>query len=133
MPTRPYTSSVRTAAAAEKRERVIEAAARSLRDDSSLAAFSLEAMATDPDFAQALLERNERRRKAVNVLVRRIAEQASPRARRDAVDIVFALTSFAMFAMLRRQRSADEVCGLIKTACRGALDPLSPARPANRK
>jgi AcrR family transcriptional regulator len=196
MPTRPYTSSVRTAAAAEKRQRVIEAAARSLREDASIASFSLdavakaagvtrltvyhqfgsrrglleavfdeiarqgglhgiadamampdpraaldrlveifcgfwnrdpaigrlhEAMATDPEFAQALIERNERRRKTVNVLVGRIAEAATPRARRDAVDMIFALTSFAMFAMLRRERSVNEVCELVKTACRGAL------------
>ena len=45
MPTRPYTSSIRTAAAAEKRERVIAAAARSLREDASIAGFSLDAVA----------------------------------------------------------------------------------------
>src|SRR3981189_1852315 len=45
MPTRPYMSSVRTAAAAEKRARVIEAAARSLREDASIATFSLDAVA----------------------------------------------------------------------------------------
>src|ERR1700732_3841476 len=45
MSTRTYTSSVRTAAAAEKRERVIEAAARSLREDASIASFSLDAVA----------------------------------------------------------------------------------------
>src|SRR3977135_1867223 len=157
MPTRPYMSSVRTAAAAEKRARVIEAAARSLREDASIATFSLdavakaagvtrltvyhqfgsrrglleavfddiaqrggltaipdamampdpraaldrlvgnlfpllgrapaggrlhEAMATDPEFAQALLERNERRRKTIDVVVGRIADKsASPQAR----------------------------------------------------
>src|ERR1700736_856302 len=161
MSTRTYTSSVRTAAAAEKRERVIEAAARSLREDASIASFSLdavakaagvtrltvyhqfgsrrglleavfdeiarqgglaeisdamaisdpraaldrlveifcvfwdrdpavgrlhEAMATDPEFAQALIGRNERRRKTVSILVGRIAETtAPPRAQRDAV------------------------------------------------
>ena len=204
MPTRRYISSVRTAAAAEKRERVIEAAARSLREDAGIASFSLdavakaagvtrltvyhqfgsrrglleavfdeiaqqgglteiagamampdpraaldrmveifcafwnrdpavgrlhEAMATDPEFAQALMGRNERRRKTINVLVGRIAETtAPPRARRGAVDMIFALTSFAMFAMLRRDRSVDDVCALLKTACRSALDPLSPDR-----
>ena len=183
MSTRPYASSVRTAAAAEKRERVIEAAARSLREDASIASFSLdvvakaagvtrltvyhqfgsrrglleavfddiarqgglaqipdamemsdpraaldrlveifcafwnrdpavgrlhEAMATDPEFAQALLERNERRRKTFDALVRRVAgKTASPRARQDAVDMIFALTSFAMFAMLSRDRSVE--------------------------
>src|SRR5258705_612711 len=45
MPARSYTSSVRTAAAAEKRERVIEAAARSLREDASIASFSLDTVA----------------------------------------------------------------------------------------
>ena len=199
MPTRRYTSSVRTAAAAEKRERVIEAAARSLREDASIASFALdavakaagvtrltvyhqfgsrrglleavfdeiarqgrlteipdamamsdpraaldrlveifcafwnrdpavgrlhEAMATDPEFAQALIGRNERRRKTIDALVERIAGKAAPRARRDAVDMIFALTSFAMFAMLRQQRSVDNVCALVKTACRYAIDPL---------
>ena len=204
MSPRPYVSSVRIAAAAEKRARVIEAAARVLREDASIAAFSLdmvakaagvtrltvynqfgsrrglleavfddvarrgglaaiadamampdpyaalerlveifcafwnsdpavgrlhEAMATDPEFAQALLERNERRRKAVSALVRRIAGKTAPlRARRDAVDMIFALTSFAMFAMLRQKRSVDEVCKLVKSACRGALDPLRLSR-----
>src|SRR3981189_4010697 len=45
MPTRPYTSSLRTAAAAEKRKRVIETAARSLREDASIASFSRDAVA----------------------------------------------------------------------------------------
>src|SRR6266851_2982325 len=204
MSTRAYVSSVRTAAAAAKRDRVIEAAARSLREDASIATFSLdavakaagvtrltvyhqfgsrrglleavfdeiarqagldqipeamampvpraaldrlveifcafwnrdpavgrlhEAMATDPEFAQALIGRNERRRETVNVLVRRIAgKTAPPRARHGAVDMIFALTSFAMFAMLRRDRSVDDVCALLKTACRNALEPLLPDR-----
>src|SRR6266852_5396644 len=200
MPRRPYTSSVRTAAAAENRERVIKAAARSLREDASIASFSLdavakaagvtrltvyhqfgsrrglfeavfdeiarqgglaeipdamamsdpraaldrlveifcafwnrdpavgrlhEAMATDPEFAQALIGRNERRRETVNVLVGRIAGKTAPRARRGAVDMIFAMT---MFAMLRRDRSVDDVCALVKTACRNALEPLLPDR-----
>jgi AcrR family transcriptional regulator len=200
MSTRSYVSSVRTAAAAAKRDRVVEAAARLLREDATIASFSLdavakaagvtrltvynqfgsrrglleavfddiarrgglteisdamampdpraaldrlveifcvfwnrdpavgrlhEAMATDPEFAQALLERNERRREALNALVRRTAAKtASPRARRDAVDLIFALTSFAMFAMLSKDRSLDEVCGLLKSACHDALDRL---------
>jgi AcrR family transcriptional regulator len=203
MSTRRYVSSVRTAAAAETRARVIEAAARSLREDSSIATFSLdgvaklagvtrltvyhqfgsrrglleavfddiaqrgglteiagamtmadpraaldrlveifsafwssdpavgrlhEAMATDPEFAQALLERNERRRKTFNILIKRIAgKTASPRARQDAVDMIFALTSFAMFAMLGQHRSVEEVCALLKSACHSAVDTLDPA------
>jgi len=210
MATRRYVSSVRTAAAAAKRHRVVEAAARSLREDASIATFSLdavakvagvtrltvyhqfgsrrglleavfdeiagqgglaqiadamaipdpraaldrlveifcafwsgdpavgrlhEAMATDPEFAQALIERNERRRTAIDVLAGRIAgKAASARARQDAVDMIFALTSFSMFAMLSRDRSAGDVCKLIKLACRGALDALSPeGRSAARR
>src|SRR5258705_11075391 len=201
VPPRRYVSSVRTAAAAAKRDHVLEAAARLLREDTSIAAFSLdavakaagvtrltvynqfgsrrglleavfdgiarqgglteipdamamadplmaldrlvqifcgfwnrdravgrlhEAMATDPEFAEALLERNERRRKAVDVLIGRIAEKtASPRTRRDAVDLIFALTSFATFAMLSRDRAAGEVCRMVQSACRAALGPLS--------
>src|SRR5947207_1168573 len=210
MATRRYVSSVRTAAAAAKRDRVIRAAARLLREGASIASFSLdavakaagvtrltvyhqfgsrrglleaifdeiarqgglvevaeamampdpraaldrqveifcafwssdpavgrlhEAMATDPEFAQALIERNERRRTTIDVLIRRIAGKiASARARQDAVDMIFALTSFAMFAMLSRDRSADNVRKLIKSACRGALDALSPdGRSAARR
>src|SRR3979411_728504 len=186
MPRRAYVSSVRTAAAAEKRDRVLEAAAKLLREDASIARFSLEsvakvagvtrltvynqfgsrrglleavfddiarqgglpqrvealgmpdppaaldrlveifcgfwnrdpavgrlheAMAMDPEFAQALIGRNERRRKTVNVQIGRIAgKTASPQARQDAVDLIFALTSFAMFAMLRVDRSVDDLC-----------------------
>src|SRR5260221_5286731 len=175
MAPRRYVSSVRTAEAAAKRDRVIGAAARLLREDASIASFSLdavakaagvtrltvyhqfgsrrglleaifdeiarqgglvqipeamamsdpraalerlveifcafwssdpavgrlhEAMATDPEFAQALIERNERRRKVVKVLVERVAKTAakktmSSRARQNAVDVIFALTSFA--------------------------------------
>ena len=85
-----------------------------------------EAMATDPEFAEALLERNERRRKLVGMLVGRVAAKtASRRAREDAVDMIFALTSYPMFAMLNRGRPTDEVRRLLQTACRAAVDPLS--------
>src|SRR5258708_23148873 len=45
MPRRAYVSSVRTAAAAEKRDRVIDAAAKVLRDDTSISSFSLDGVA----------------------------------------------------------------------------------------
>ncbi len=209
MSTRRYESSVRTAAAIAKRDRVIEAAARSLREDASIASFSLdavakaagvtrltvyhqfgsrrglleavfdeiarkggltriadamaiadpctgldrlveifcsfwnrdpavgrlhEAMATDPEFAQALIGRNERRRATIDILIGRIAAKAAPpRARQDAVDMIFALTSFAMFAMLSQDRSVDDVCALVKSACRSAIDPLLPDRRSAAK
>jgi len=201
MPKRAYVSAVRATAAAEKRGRVLEAAAKSLREDASIASFSLdtvakaagvtrltvynqfgsrrglleavfdeiaragglhqlagamamddpraalermveifcafwkrdpaigrlhEAMATDPEFATALLERNERRRQGLIVLIDRIAgKSATQRARQDAVDTIFALTSYPMFAMLGPGRSADDVCRLVQTACRAALAPVT--------
>src|SRR5438045_6467107 len=45
MKKRAYVSSVRSAAAAEKRDRVIEAAAKLLREDASIARFSLDTVA----------------------------------------------------------------------------------------
>jgi AcrR family transcriptional regulator len=202
MPPRAYVSSVRAAATAEKRDRIIEAATKVLREDAGIASFSLdtvaktagvtrltvynqfgsrrglleavfddiarrgglhqitdamamadaraalerlveifcafwsrdvaigrlhEAMATDPEFASALTERNERRRKGLAVLIDRIAGKNAPRqARRDAVDTIFALTSYAMFAMLRPGRPAEEICRLVLSACRAALKPLMP-------
>jgi AcrR family transcriptional regulator len=204
MPRRAYVSTVRTAAAAEKRDRVIDAAAKVLRDDTSISSFSLdgvakaagvtrltvynqfgsrrglleavfdeiacqggleaiatamamadphaaldrlveifcgfwqhdpaigrlhEAMAIDPEFASALIERNERRRKGLTVLVERIAgKAASRRTRQDAVDTIFALTSYAMFAMLSPGRSANDACHLVQSACRSALEPLASGR-----
>lgn len=200
MPTRSYVSSVRTAAAIEKRDRVLEAAAGLLREDTGIAAFSLDAvakaagvtrltvynqfgsrrglleavfdgiadrgglarisgamemddphaaldrlveifcafwsfdpavgrlhdaMSIDPEFGEALLARNERRRKTFTALIRRIAgKKASARDQRDAADLIFALTSYATFAMLRRERSVEDVCTLIKSACSSAVGRL---------
>src|SRR6266498_1563178 len=170
MKKRAYVSSVRSAAAAEKRDRVIEAAAKLLREDASIARFSLDtvakaagvtrltvynqfgarrglleavfddiahqgglfelaevmamadpcaaldrvveifctfwgrdpaigglnqAIATDPEFGEALIERNERRRELLTAIVQRVAgKHAAKRALRDTVDLIFVLTSY---------------------------------------
>jgi hypothetical protein len=47
--------------------------------------------------------------------------------------MIFALTSFAMFAMLSRNRAVDDVCKLVKSACRCALEPLLPDRRPEAK
>jgi AcrR family transcriptional regulator len=198
MSRRAYVSPVRSEAAAEKRDRVIQAAARFLREEEGISAFSLDAVAkaagvtrltvynqfgsrpglleavfddiarrgrlarlndamamadpwngldklieifcdfwsgdpaigrlhdaaaTDPEFAQALLARNARRRQLLEELVVRIAGDMAPRsARRDAVDLIFALTSCAMFQMLASERSAKAVCRLLKGAARAAIE-----------
>lgn len=84
-----------------------------------------EAMASDPEFAQAITARNERRRKTLSALVERIAaDDMPPSARRDAVDLMFVLTSYGTYAALKPRRSRKAVCALIKRACTDALDGL---------
>lgn len=86
-----------------------------------------DAMASDAEFAVALGARHERRRKLLQALMKRLVPaQAPARKRRDAVDFVHAMTSFAMFRMLSANRSAQAVADLIKTSCRAVLD--APAR-----
>ena len=89
-----------------------------------------DAMAADPEFAQALADRNERRRKLMGVLVGRIAPTAGSQARSDAVDLLFAMTSYAMFAMLRPGRRPEEIGDLVKSACAAVIAGLIEPHPA---
>jgi AcrR family transcriptional regulator len=85
-----------------------------------------QAIATDPEFGDSLIERNERRRELLTELLSRIAgKRAAKRAMRDAVDLIFVLTSYSTFAALSPQRSTDEVCRLLQTACRDAVDAVT--------
>jgi AcrR family transcriptional regulator len=82
-----------------------------------------DAMATDAEFAVALTARHERRRRLLQALMKRLVPADAPaRQRRDAVDFVHAMTSFAMFRMLVANRNAQAVAALIKTSCRAMLD-----------
>src|SRR4029077_4572376 len=93
-----------------------------------------DAMATDPEFATALIGRNERRRKALSILVERATKNVSRRTREDAVDMIFAVTSYATFAMLRGGRSVGQTCELLKMTCNSTLDRLvdgDPGKTAN--
>jgi AcrR family transcriptional regulator len=199
MTKRQYVSEVRAAAAAENRERVIEAAQRLLRE-ASIAGFSLDsvakaagvtrltvynqfgsrrglleavfddiayrgglshlkavmanrdsreaieqlievfcsfwdsdpalaslhdAMVLDEEFAEALRDRNERRRGNLAVLVdRSLASQGGKKARADAVDLMYTLTSCATYRVLREGRSKKAAAEIIKAACESALDRL---------
>jgi AcrR family transcriptional regulator len=81
-----------------------------------------DAAAIDQEFALALLERNERRRRSLEKLVARIAGERVPTAdQRDAVDLIFALTSCAMFRSLAAGRSIACVCAIITDAARAAI------------
>ena len=81
--------------------------------------------AMDPELERALRARGERRRRGLNVLVQRIAEQeglpASTSAE-DLVDVLFALTSFETFdALARGKRRPDEVAVLVRRLALAAL------------
>jgi AcrR family transcriptional regulator len=84
-----------------------------------------DAMATDPDLARALSERDERRRRAVSALVERMQLRVASERQQDAVDLLFALTSYPVFRQLSRGRSAAQTCALIKATCSDTLDRLS--------
>ena len=82
------------------------------------------AAGSDCQFAQALAERNERRRTAIAVLVRRMTRQndVEKDAGRDLTDLLFALTSYAMHESLRAHgRDAKAICAMVKTCCSSAL------------
>jgi hypothetical protein len=73
--------------------------------------------ASDPEFGASVRERNERRRRLLSVLVRRMAEgrKLRPKAQGDLIDLLFALTSFPFFSQLTAGgRTASAACGLIQ-------------------
>ena len=90
-----------------------------------------DAMATDAELAVALTLRNERRRRLLQALMKRLVPADVPaRQRRDAIDFVYAMTSFAMFRILGSNRSAAAVAQLIKTSCRAVLGAAAPTPSA---
>ncbi|MBW7961584.1 TetR/AcrR family transcriptional regulator [Bradyrhizobium sp. BR 10261] len=197
MPKRAYVSVARAEAAAAKRNQVVQAAARFLREEDSITTFSLDAvakaakvtrltvynqfgsrrglleavfddiarrgglarledaaahsepekglemmvrifcefwdsdpavarlhdaMAIDLEFAQALAARNERRRPLIGELIARIAAKDTPiSAKRDAVDLIYVLTSCATFRMLSGARSVSAICALLTNATKAAV------------
>jgi AcrR family transcriptional regulator len=87
-----------------------------------------DAMSIDQEFAQAILERNERRRQSIEELVTRIVGKKAPTsARRDVSDFIFALTSCAMFRMLAETRPLAAVCAIIAEAAKAAIGRIVPA------
>ncbi len=79
---------------------------------------------SNPEFAESISARNERRRKLFSGVVRRIAEDTPmrPRAQRDLVDVLFALTSFAFFAQLTTGgRGADAACRMVQELAQDAV------------
>jgi AcrR family transcriptional regulator len=84
---------------------------------------SLHKMQGDQEFEERLRARNERRRNVLAVLVKRMvaARKIKSRAANDLVDLLFALTGFAVCAELARGRSAGAAQKLIQNAAEDAL------------
>jgi AcrR family transcriptional regulator len=84
---------------------------------------------SNPEFAESVNARNERRRKLLTGVIRRIAEDTSRRhsplrkkAQQDLVDVLFALTSFAFFAQLTAGgRSAVAACRMVQDLAQDAV------------
>jgi AcrR family transcriptional regulator len=82
------------------------------------------ASASNPEFAVGVSERNERRRRLFSGLVRRIAEDRPirPKAQRDLVDILYALTSFSFFSeLIAGGRVAAAACSMIQDLATDAV------------
>ncbi|MES2450196.1 MAG: TetR/AcrR family transcriptional regulator [Pseudomonadota bacterium] len=71
----------------------------------------------DPELMEGLNARNARRRELLAALISRVGARDGA-AEQDVIDILFALTSFAMFqAMASGGRSPDSVCTLLQGLC----------------
>lgn len=89
------------------------------------------ATGADSELAKAIADRNERRRRAINVLVGRIQQREEEEriVRKDAVDLLFALTSYATFEMLRSGRSREDVQAVMRSACHRCLFARDATQP----
>jgi AcrR family transcriptional regulator len=84
---------------------------------------------SNPEFAESVNARNERRRRLLAGVIRRIADDAAvrhaalrPKAQRDLVDVLFALTSFAFFSQLTAGgRTAEAACRMIQELAQDAV------------
>ena len=84
----------------------------------------LSAAGSDALLRDRIRSRSERRREALSVLVGRLVplSEVRPEAAADLVDVLFALTTFQMFAELaRRGRDAAAVCRLIQGLAEDAV------------
>ncbi len=79
-----------------------------------------DAAATDPEFAEAIAERNARRRMVFDTLLRRMVGPDDGRA--ECSDLIFGLTSMGMFRLLSERRTPDQVATTLKATIATLLD-----------
>jgi AcrR family transcriptional regulator len=77
-----------------------------------------DAAAADPELAEAVAARNERRRNAITVLMGRMGRGED----RDLIDLVFTLTSYRTFESLREGRGGEAACRIVTESCLKLLD-----------
>lgn len=78
-----------------------------------------DAGASDPEFAEALNERNQRRKK---VLARLLAQMpGDAQARQSALDLVYGVTSMPMFRSLAADYTPDVVAQMMKKSAHAIL------------
>lgn len=77
-----------------------------------------DAAASDPELAEAVNARNERRRNAITVLMGRMGRAQD----RDLIDLIFTLTSYRTFEALQAGRSGEEACRLLTQSCLKLLE-----------
>ena len=81
----------------------------------------------DPRLELAMRARNERRRKVLTFILKRLegADRAPPEAFDEVVDVLFVLTSHAVFSGLAdKGRGVEAVCRLVQDLAMRALDRL---------
>src|SRR6185437_2416244 len=106
-------------------EQLIELFCEFWSNEHSTIACLVGAAGSDRELSEGLLARNERRRRALTVLIGRMAplRGATPQAISDLVDVLFVLTSFAVFTELARGgRNDAAVCRLIKDLASAAIE-----------
>jgi AcrR family transcriptional regulator len=113
-------------------DRLIELICRAWARDRLMARLHAVA-AADPEFQEMVNARMERRRKAIDVLLRRMSEGKGLEAQRysEILDLLCGVTSYAMFAALRGpDRPAELIAAMMKSACATSLAWLAalPAR-----
>lgn len=74
----------------------------------------------DPDFAEAIDARNERRRLLFSTLLARMT--GDDKAKADAADLLFGATSMPMFRILIESRTPTEVASLLKSTSAAILN-----------
>ncbi len=81
--------------------------------------------ALDPEVEQGLRDRQERRREAMRVMVRRVHERygrPAPELMDETIDVLFAITGFETFDILAGpSRSPEEVVPMIQKLVKAAL------------